>query len=101
MIIDTHSHIYLPEFDGDRDPMIARAENEGISLILMPAVDQETYAIMFKTEENYPGKCLSMIGLHPCSVKEGYKKDLKIVEAYLEKRQFVAIGETGLDFYWD
>jgi TatD DNase family protein len=101
MIIDTHSHIYLPEFDADRDAMLMRAENEGINLILMPAVDEETYLAMLKTEETFPGQCISMMGLHPCSVKEGYKQDLKIVEGYFEKRRFVAVGETGLDFYWD
>ncbi len=101
MIIDTHSHIYLPEFDADRDAMLMRAENEGINLILMPAVDEETYLAMLKTEENFPGKCFSMMGLHPCSIKEGYKQELKKVEGYFEKRRFVAVGETGLDFYWD
>src|SRR6188508_3816871 len=101
MIIDTHSHIYLPEFDADRDAMLMRAENEGINLILMPAVDDETYLAMLKMEEAFPGQCISMMGLHPCSVKEGYKQDLKKAEEYLEKRRFVAVGETGLDFYWD
>ena len=101
MIIDTHSHIYLPEFDADRDSMLTRAENEEISLVLMPAIDQETHLAMVKTEEEFPGRCLSMMGLHPCSVKEGYKQELKIVGEYLEKRKFVAVGETGLDFYWD
>ena len=101
MIIDTHSHIYLPEFDADRDAMLMRAENEGINLILMPAVDEETYLAMLKTEENFPGQCVSMMGLHPCSIKEGYKQELKKVEGYFEKRRFVAVGETGLDFYWD
>ena len=101
MIIDTHSHIYLPEFDADRDAMLMRAENEGINLILMPAVDEETYLAMLKTEENFPGQCVSMMGLHPCSIKEGYKQKLKKAEEYLEKRRFVAVGETGLDFYWD
>ena len=81
--------------------MLKRAENEGINLILMPAVDQETHLSMLKTEENFPEKCLSMMGLHPCSVKERYKQELKIGEEYLEKRRFVAVGETGLDFYWD
>ena len=99
MIIDTHSHIYLPEFDADRDSMLTRAENEEISLVLMPAIDQETHLAMVKTEEEFPGRCLSMMGLHPCSVKEGYKQELKIVGEYLEKRKFVAVGETGLDFY--
>ena len=101
MIIDTHSHLYLPEFDGDRDSMLKRAENEGIKLILMPAIDNETHLAMLEIEAQYPEKYLSMMGLHPCSVKEGYKQELKIVEEYFEKRVFVAVGETGLDFYWD
>ena len=101
MIIDTHSHLYLPEFDGDRDSMLKRAENEGIKVILMPAIDNETHLAMLEIEAQYPGKYLSMMGLHPCSVKEGYKQELKIVEEYFEKRLFVAVGETGLDFYWD
>jgi len=101
MIIDTHSHIYLPEFDADRDSMLMRAEIEGIRLILMPAIDNETHSIMLKVENENPKRCLSMMGLHPCSIREGYKKELKIVEEYFEKRRFVAVGETGLDFYWD
>ena len=101
MIIDTHSHIYLPEFRDDLDQMISRAENEAVKLILMPAIDNETHLSMLEIEAQYPGKCLSMMGLHPCSVKEGYKQELKIVEEYFEKRRFVAVGETGLDFYWD
>lgn len=101
MIIDTHSHIYTPEFDADRADMLSRAENEGVNLILMPAIDNEAHLAMLETEEAFSGKCLSMMGLHPCSVKEGYKQELKIVNEYLEKRSFVAVGETGLDFYWD
>ena len=101
MIIDTHSHIYLPEFDSDRTEMLARAENERIELILMPAIDDQTHSAMLKTEQDFDGKCLSMMGLHPCSVKEGYKQELKIVREYFSKRRFVAVGETGLDFYWD
>ena len=101
MIIDTHSHIYLPEFGEDRNSMLSRAENEGIRLILMPAIGNETHLSMLEIEAQYPGKCLSMMGLHPCSVKEGYEQELKIVKEYFEKRRFVAVGETGLDFYWD
>ena len=101
MIIDTHSHIYLPEFDKDRALMIARAVNEGVGLILMPAIDNQAHADMLKIEEEFAGKCLSMMGLHPCSVKETYKAELKIVADYFAKRKFVAVGETGLDFYWD
>ena len=101
MIIDTHSHIYLPEFGEDRDAMLIRAGSEGIRLILMPAIDNETHLTMLEIEAQYPGKCLSMMGLHPCSVKEGYKQELRIIEEYFERRRFVAVGETGLDFYWD
>jgi len=101
MIIDTHSHIYLPEFDPDRAEMFARAENEDVELILMPAIDSGTHLTMLETEKDFDKKCMSMMGLHPCSVKEGYKAELKILTEYFEKRQFVAVGETGLDFYWD
>jgi len=101
MIIDTHSHIYLPEFDADRDSMLKRAENDGVKLVLMPAVDYETHSAMLEVENQDPKKCFSMMGLHPCSVKKRYKQELKIVEEYFEKRRFVAVGETGLDFYWD
>ena len=101
MIIDTHSHIYLPEFDSDRAAMLKRAENEGVGRILMPAIDNQTHSIMFKTEEDFSGKCLSMMGLHPCSVNLGYKEEIEIIRGHLAERRFVAIGETGLDFYWD
>ena len=101
MIIDTHSHIYLPEFDQDRAAMLGKAENEGIELILMPAIDNGTHSDMLKTEQDFGKHCISMMGLHPCSVKEGFKTELKIIAEYFEKRRFVAVGETGLDFYWD
>jgi TatD DNase family protein len=81
--------------------MVRRAENEGISLILMPAIDSETHLSMLKVEEDFSKKCLSMMGLHPCSVKDGYKREIDQVRDYFEKRRFVAVGETGLDFYWD
>ena len=101
MIIDTHSHLYLPEFRDDLGQVLRKAENESIRLILMPAIDMETHLSMLEIEAQYPEKCLSMMGLHPCSVKEEYKQELKIVQEYFEKRKFVAVGEMGLDFYWD
>ncbi|HJS54290.1 MAG TPA: TatD family hydrolase [Chitinophagaceae bacterium] len=101
MIIDTHCHLYLSEFDTDRAAMLARAENEGVKLVLMPAVDTETHTAMLDTEMNFSGFCLSMMGLHPCSVKENYSQELSVVKEYFEKRGFIAVGETGLDFYWD
>ena len=101
MLIDTHSHIYLPEFEENRAKMLERAEKEGIRKILMPAIDSSTHGAMLKLEEEYPSACLSMMGLHPCSVKENPDEELKIVRDFLEKRTFIAVGETGLDFYWD
>lgn len=101
MLIDTHSHIYLPEFENDRAPMLERAEKEGIKKILMPAIDSSTHGTMIKLEEDNIESCLSMMGLHPCSVKENPEIELKTALDFLEKRSFIAIGETGLDFYWD
>ena len=101
MLIDTHSHIYLPEFDNDRLDMLHRAEKEGVAFVLMPAIDQETHETLIFNEKGNGIKCKAMMGLHPCSVKENYKQELEVVSAYFEKRQFVAVGETGLDFYWD
>ena len=101
MIIDTHSHIYLDEFQADRPEMLLRAENEGVDLIIMPAIDDSTHLAMLETEKNFSGKCMAMMGLHPCSVKEGFRQELEIVNSYFKKRKFVAVGETGLDFYWD
>jgi TatD DNase family protein len=101
MLIDTHSHIYLKDFDEDRATMLKNAENEGVEKILMPAIDSETHLAVLATEARYPHQCFSMMGLHPCSVKENYQQELDIVITYFEQRNFVAVGETGLDFYWD
>lgn len=98
---DTHSHIYLEEFDSDREAMLERGEKEGVEKVLMPAIDSTTYEKMFRAEEQFPSVCKSMIGLHPCSVKENYKNEMILIENFLGQRKFVAMGETGLDFYWD
>ncbi len=99
-IIDTHAHIYLPEFDADRADCVTRAKEAGVETILMPAIDSSTHEIMLKTEEQY-ASCTAMMGLHPCSVKETYKQELEVIELHMQKRKFIAIGEIGLDFYWD
>jgi TatD DNase family protein len=101
IIIDTHSHIYLPEFDQDRQAIIERADKAGIMRILMPAIDSTTHENMLQFEKQFAGKCMAMMGLHPCSVMEKYDVELGIIEQHLSKKKFVAIGETGLDFYWD
>jgi TatD DNase family protein len=101
-LVDTHSHIYLPEFQDDKPAMLQRAESQGITKILLPAIDSSTHESMLALEKENPSLCVSMMGLHPCSVKAGdYKDELQQVYNYLTSRSFVAVGETGLDFYWD
>ncbi len=100
-LVDTHSHIYVPEFDIDRSLMLERAEKEGVSKILLPAIDSATHKQMLRVENGNPGKCFSMMGVHPCSIKEDYQAELKIARDYLDQRKFIAVGEIGLDFYWD
>ncbi|MGE5105955.1 MAG: TatD family hydrolase, partial [Sphingobacteriales bacterium] len=100
-IIDTHTHLYLSEFKNDIDAVIERAAKEGVSRLYLPNIDNEVIDDMIQLEEKYPGKCYAMMGLHPCSVKENYKQELQIVEGWLTKRKFAAVGEIGLDYYWD
>ncbi len=100
-MIDTHCHIYLDEFQQDREEMILRAENEGVNILLMPAIDKSTYEQMMDLQANFPLKCRAMIGLHPCSVKEDFEEELAFVKKCLQEKAFIAIGEIGLDFYWD
>ena len=100
-LIDTHSHIYLADFEEDRQAIIERADKAGIIKILMPAIDSASHEDMLKMEKQFPGKCISMAGLHPCSVMEKYDTELNTIKEYLAINKFIAIGETGLDFYWD
>jgi TatD DNase family protein len=99
-MIDTHAHVYLPEFDNDRAEIIMRAQSEGIEAIFLPAIDSSTHGVMLQTEQQFPF-CKSMMGLHPCSVKEDYEKELQVIQQYLQQQKFIAVGEIGLDFYWD
>lgn len=101
MYIDTHSHIYLENFSDDKNAMLQRASLAGVKTILMPAIDAATHEAMLALEASKEVSCFSMMGLHPCSVNENLQEELKIAEKYLGERKFAAIGETGLDFYWD
>ncbi len=101
MIVDTHCHLYLSEYDADIDMVIERAEKEGVRRFYLPAIDSTTDDRMLALEERFPGKCFSMMGLHPTSVKENYHEELRRVEEWFKTRSFSAIGEIGLDFYWD
>jgi TatD DNase family protein len=100
-LVDTHSHIYLEEFDTDRDIMLERALETGVRTIIMPAIDASSHEKMKEVESQYPEQCYSMMGLHPCSVKENFRDELEIVIKNFGSRSFKAVGETGLDFYWD
>ena len=99
--IDTHSHIYDTGFQEDLDAVMASAKSAGIEKIYMPGIDSTCIDAMMDMETKYPGICIPMMGLHPCYVKENYQEELAIVEGWLAKRKFAAIGEIGLDYYWD
>jgi len=101
IITDTHAHIYLPEFADTRKEMLERAEKEGVTKILLPAIDSESHASLVNLAKEFPGQCRPMMGLHPCYIKANYREELKIARDYLEQGGFVAVGEIGLDFYWD
>ncbi|MDB5276043.1 MAG: TatD family deoxyribonuclease [Ferruginibacter sp.] len=100
-LIDTHCHLYSEEFVGDIDRTIDVAISAGVEKFYLPAIDSNSIEAMFGLEEKYPGRCVAMMGLHPCYVKENYKTELEIVQQWLGKRKFAAVGEIGLDFYWD
>jgi len=100
-LIDTHSHKYLREFENNWDTAIERAKKASVSHICIPNVDETSIEYVLALAEQYPGYCLPMMGLHPTSVTEDYKNQLKTIEEQLAKHTFVAIGEIGVDLYWD
>lgn len=100
-MIDTHSHIYSEDFDADRAETVQRAKEVGISHIILPNCDSSTLAQMLVLEAEYPDFCHAAIGLHPTSVKEDYENELDLVKSELERRDWIAVGEIGMDLYWD
>ncbi|MCG7513018.1 TatD family hydrolase [Vibrio sp. MMH1-50] len=100
-MIDTHAHIYASEFDNDRDEVVKRALEQGIDKILLPNIDLESIEPMLKTEAAYPETCRSMMGLHPCYVDGNVEQTLAIIRDWFEKHNFIAVGEIGIDLYWD
>ncbi len=101
IITDTHTHLYSEEFNGERDKLIADAITQGVERFFLPNIDSSSIEPMLEVERNYPGKVFPMMGLHPCYVKENWKEELLVVEHWLATRSFVAIGEIGIDLYWD
>lgn len=99
--VDTHTHIYDKEFDEDRVEVVRRALESGVQWMLLPNVDAETIDPMLRLCEQFPGSCRPMMGLQPEEVRDDYKTTLRKVEKELERDMYIAVGEIGLDFYWD
>lgn len=99
--IDSHVHIYSKKYDDDRDDVIRRSVENGVGKLYMPNIDEESIDAMLEAELKYPDICIPMMGLHPCDVKKDFEKALYTMEAWIDKREFAGIGETGLDLYWD
>jgi TatD DNase family protein len=101
LFVDTHSHLYLEQFNADRSSVVNRAIESGVKYMLLPNIDAESYSALKELNLSFPKNCLPMMGLHPGSVKENYLDELNFVEKELFSNKFVAVGEIGIDLYWD
>lgn len=101
IITDTHTHLYSEQFDGDRDKMIQRALDAGVCRFFVPAIDSTYLNSMLDLEKSFPENIFLMMGLHPTHVKENFEEELIFVKHWLDKRNFYAVGEIGIDLYWD
>jgi len=102
ILTDTHAHLYTSQFNGDRDAMLQRALESGVSRMFLPNIDMESIAGMMALSKKYPDNCFPMMGLHPCDVKaENYETVLNAMEKWLDSYDFCAVGEIGIDLYWD
>lgn len=101
MIIDTHSHIFDETFSNDIDDVILRAKQAGVAAVLLPNIDTESIKEVNSLAERHKGYCLPMMGLHPTSVTKDWKKDLNIIKEQFSRHQYIAVGEIGIDLYWD
>lgn len=100
-LVDTHCHLYLEEFDADIQQVIEQAGQASVTHFYLPNIDSSSIERLYALENRFPGKCFAMMGLHPCSVKENVSEELLMVKHHLSERKFCAVGEIGLDFYWD
>jgi len=101
MFIDTHTHLYSSQFDEDRIEVIERAINLGVEKLLLPNIDRDSVVKMLELQQRFPKNCYPMIGLHPCSVVENWKDELLFLKGHLESTKCIAVGEIGIDLYWD
>ena len=101
ILTDTHTHLYSSQFDEDRTEMIQNSIDRGISRLFLPNIDSSSIDGMLALEQEFPKNCFAMMGLHPCSVNGNYKEELALTEEWLNKHDFCAVGEIGIDLYWD
>ncbi len=101
ILVDTHTHLYLEQFEDDRREVVESAMKAGVKNMLLPNIDSGSMDAMNKLQEQFPASCLPMMGLHPTSVKEDYQHELKLVEEELKTGKYIAVGEIGMDLYWD
>jgi TatD DNase family protein len=101
MLIDTHTHLYLPEFHDEMEKYIDRCKKQNISKLYLPNIDASSIDEVHKLADDYPGYCIPMMGLHPCYVKKDYRDQLSIIEKNLAERKYAAVGEIGIDLHWD
>lgn len=101
MLIDTHTHLYAAEFDTDRKQVVESAVFSGVKKLFLPNINSSSVEAMLSLCDEFPENCFPMMGLHPTSVKENYEEELATIKWWLEKRKFYAIGEIGIDLYWD
>ena len=99
--IDTHAHLYAEQFNEDRHDMIKRAIDSGVTKLFLPNIDIESIPKMEQLVKDYPGTCYSMMGIHPCDVAKDWEKQFEEVKTHYKKGHHIAIGEIGIDLYWD
>ena len=100
-LIDTHTHLFAKQFDNDRSEVIQRALVKGVKQMLLPNINISSIQPMLNLCAEFPNNCFPMIGLHPCDIKKNYLEELVIIEEWLQKEKFVAVGEIGIDLHWD
>ncbi len=101
MLTDSHTHLYLDSFAGDRNEVVERALEKGITRMYLPNIDRGTVEPLLKLSQTFPSHCFPMLGLHPTSVKADYEKELEVIAGHMEQHRVAAIGEIGIDLYWD
>lgn len=101
MLIDTHTHLYSSQFDQDREEVIQQSINNGVDKFLLPNIDKSSIQGMLSLQQKFPLNCYAMMGLHPCSVDQNWEKELEEINTLLRQERIVAIGEIGIDLYWD